>query len=63
MISTASTMKAVVCDRPGSPDVLSMGEIDKPAVPDDGVLVRVHASSATRLTCSRCRALGISPGR
>ena len=46
MISTGSRMKAVVCDRPGSPDVLRMREIDKPVVPDDGVLVRVHASSA-----------------
>src|SRR5215467_10861098 len=26
--------------------VLNMAEIDRPVVPDDGVLVRVHASSA-----------------
>ena len=39
-------MRAVVCDRPGSPYVLNMAEIDRPVVPDDGVLVRVHASSA-----------------
>ena len=38
-------MKAVVCDRYGSPDVLRVAEIDQPSVPDDGVLVRVHASS------------------
>ena len=38
-------MKAVVCHRYGSPDVLKLEEIDKPVVPDDGVLVRVHASS------------------
>src|SRR5215475_7636673 len=39
-------MKAIVCDRPGSPDALNLKEIDKPIVPDDGVLIRVHASSA-----------------
>jgi NADPH:quinone reductase-like Zn-dependent oxidoreductase len=38
-------MKAVVCHRYGSPDVLKLEDIDKPVVPDDGVLVRVHASS------------------
>ena len=38
-------MKAVVCDRPGPPDVLRLEDIDKPAVPDDGVLVRVRAAS------------------
>jgi NADPH:quinone reductase-like Zn-dependent oxidoreductase len=38
-------MKAVVCHRYGSPDVLKLEEIDKPVVPDDGVLVRVQASS------------------
>ena len=46
MMATGSRMNAVVCEGPGSPDVLNMGEIDKPAVPDDGVLVRVHAASA-----------------
>lgn len=39
-------MKAIVCHGYGSPDVLTLEEIDKPAVPDDGVLVRVHVSSA-----------------
>ena len=38
-------MKAVVCDRYGLPDLLRVAEIDQPSVPDDGVLVRVHASS------------------
>jgi NADPH:quinone reductase-like Zn-dependent oxidoreductase len=44
-ISTGSRMKAVVCDRPGSPDVLKLEEIDRPVVPSDGVLIRVHTSS------------------
>jgi NADPH:quinone reductase-like Zn-dependent oxidoreductase len=35
-------MNAIVCDRR---DGLKLEDIDKPALPDDGVLVRVHASS------------------
>ena len=38
-------MKAIVYDKYGSPDVLELQEIDRPAVTDDGVLVRVHATS------------------
>ena len=38
-------MKAIVQDRYGSIDVLEVGEVDKPAVKDDEVLVRVHAAS------------------
>ncbi len=38
-------MKAIVQTEYGSPDVLSLEEVDKPAVKDNGVLVRVHASS------------------
>src|SRR5437667_30953 len=38
-------MKAIVRDNYGSPDVLELREIEKPAVEDDHVLVRVHAAS------------------
>ncbi len=38
-------MKAIVYDRYGAPDVLELREIDRPAVADDGVLVRVRAAS------------------
>ena len=38
-------MKAIVCRRPGRPDVLELEEVDKPSIAEDGVLVRVHASS------------------
>ena len=39
------TMKAIVAARYGRPDVLELREVDKPAIEDDRVLVRVHASS------------------
>lgn len=38
-------MKAIVQDRYGEADVLTLREIDRPAVGDDGVLVRVRAAS------------------
>jgi NADPH:quinone reductase-like Zn-dependent oxidoreductase len=44
----AATMKAVVRDRYGSPDVLGLGEVEKPELADDGVLVRVRAASLNR---------------
>jgi NADPH:quinone reductase-like Zn-dependent oxidoreductase len=39
-----NTMKAIVQDSYGSPDVLQLREIDTPAVGDDEVLVGVHAA-------------------
>jgi NADPH:quinone reductase-like Zn-dependent oxidoreductase len=38
-------MKAVVFTRYGSPDVLELKEVEKPAPGEEGVLVRVHAAS------------------
>jgi hypothetical protein len=38
------TMKAIVQDTCGSPDVLPLSEIDTPVIGDDEVLVRVHAA-------------------
>ena len=40
------TMKAIVHERYGMPDVLELREVDMPAIADDQVLLRVHASSA-----------------
>ena len=38
-------MKAIVQSEYGSPDVLSLAEVDQPKLSDHGVLVRVHAAS------------------
>jgi NADPH:quinone reductase-like Zn-dependent oxidoreductase len=38
-------MSAIVQTEYGSPDVLSLQEVDKPVVSDNGVLVRVHATA------------------
>ncbi len=42
-------MKAIIYNRYGSPDVLELKDIDMPVVTDDGVLVRVRASSVNPL--------------
>src|SRR6478609_2433958 len=38
-------MRAVLHERYGRPEVLELRDVDKPAIGDDQVLVRVHASS------------------
>ncbi|MEM8859688.1 MAG: alcohol dehydrogenase catalytic domain-containing protein, partial [Chloroflexota bacterium] len=42
-------MKAIVQDVYGSPDVMSLKEVEKPTIEEDGVLVKVHAASANPL--------------
>ena len=42
---SAETMRAYVRSSYGSPDVLELREVEKPALEDDGVLVRVRAVS------------------
>jgi NADPH:quinone reductase-like Zn-dependent oxidoreductase len=41
-------MKAIVRDTYGSADVLELRDVDKPAIGDDEVLVRVHAAGVDR---------------
>ena len=38
-------MKAIVCTKYGSPDVLQLQEVTKPAPQDDEVLIRIYAAS------------------
>jgi NADPH:quinone reductase-like Zn-dependent oxidoreductase len=45
----AETMKAIVHYQYGSPETLRLEEVDKPAVDDDRVLVRVRAASVNAL--------------
>ena len=42
-------MKAIVRDKFGPPDILQLEEVEQPEFADDGVLVRVRASSVNRL--------------
>ena len=46
VVTVPTSMKGYLCGKPTSLDALRLGEIAMPAVPDDGVLIRVHASSA-----------------
>jgi NADPH:quinone reductase-like Zn-dependent oxidoreductase len=51
-----NAMKAIVQEGYGSPDaVLRLAEVDRPAVDDDGVLVRVRAASVNALDWRRVR--------
>ena len=44
-------MKAAVHTRYGPPDVVRIAEVDKPAVTDHEVLVKVHATTVNRTDC------------
>ena len=48
---TIEAMKAIVQERYGAPErVLEIGEVDRPAVGDDDVLVRMRPPVSTRRT-------------
>jgi NADPH:quinone reductase-like Zn-dependent oxidoreductase len=42
-----TTMKAIVQRRYGTPDVLALEEIERPAIGEDDVLIRVHAAGVS----------------
>ena len=46
--AATTTMWAAVRESYGTPDEVRLRRVEKPAVADDGVLVRVHASSVNR---------------
>ena len=46
--SMSSAMKAVVLDGFGGPEKMKIGEVEKPAVKDDHVLIKVHATALNR---------------
>ena len=46
-------MKAIVCTKYGSPDVLQLQEVAKPELKENQVLVKVYAASANALDYRR----------
>jgi NADPH:quinone reductase-like Zn-dependent oxidoreductase len=44
-----ATMKAIVREKYGPPDVLELKDVEQPELTDDGVLVRVRAASVNRV--------------
>jgi NADPH:quinone reductase-like Zn-dependent oxidoreductase len=44
-------MRAIVCTRWGSPDVLELREVDKPIPKDNEVLIRIYATTVTAGDC------------
>ena len=48
-------MKAAVQTRHGPPEVALISEVEKPITRDNGVLVKVHATTVNRTDCA-CRA-------
>ena len=46
-----NTMKAVICDRYGPPDVLRIADVERPVPGPDEVLIRIRATTVNRSDC------------
>jgi NADPH:quinone reductase-like Zn-dependent oxidoreductase len=46
-------LRAVIFDRYGPPEVLRVAEVERPTPKPDELLIRVHATTATRSDCGR----------
>jgi hypothetical protein len=57
-----NSMKAIVRDKYGPPDVLELGDIDEPELADDEVLLGVGATFVNPPTGTSCEASRTSPG-
>ncbi len=45
-------MKAAVCTRYGPPEVIVISEVEKPTTGDNGLLIKVHATTVNRTDCA-----------